>query len=66
MPYKMTLIEALETMIQYARLTSNCWDADMDSKVGKRLMAMSGRLKGYDEHLDSVFETLKRAKELNQ
>jgi hypothetical protein len=56
------LLEALETFVANARETYNHWDADNDHKVGKRLAAMEGSLKGYRNDLDAVHALIAEAK----
>jgi hypothetical protein len=41
--------QLLEDMISYAGVTFDYWDTDKDSKVGKRLMFMSGALPSYEK-----------------
>lgn len=48
------LRSAIEILRQYASKTRDYWDRDEDSKVGKRLAAMSGELKGYDVDVDEA------------
>jgi hypothetical protein len=41
-------IALMRDMRAYAEETFQLWDKDMDMKVGKRLRAMAGDLRGYD------------------
>jgi hypothetical protein len=49
-----SLREALAFVRKYADKTHDYWDAGDDSKVGKRLLALAGRLKGYNHDLDEA------------
>ncbi len=48
------IANAVLYMRAYADRTSDHWDRDEDSKVGKRLLALAGKLPGYDRQLDDV------------
>jgi uncharacterized membrane protein YdfJ with MMPL/SSD domain len=41
-------IALMRDMRAYAEETLQLWDKDKDTKVGKRLRAMAGDLRGYD------------------
>jgi len=57
---EINLEQALITLVGYADETSELWDAgNNDAKIGKRLIALSGRLPGYDAGLDKVHEVVK-------
>lgn len=57
------LREALAAIVAYADQTWVYWDQPgYDHKVGKRLAAMSGDLKGYDAAIDSVHAILEGVK----
>ena len=48
------LVAAIGYLIEYAGRTADLWDEDADAKVGKRLSAMAGSLRGYDRRLDEI------------
>jgi hypothetical protein len=48
------LRQALAVVRKYADDTHDYWDDSQDAKVGKRLLAMAGKLKGYDADLDKA------------
>ena len=50
------LRDAIEALRAYAEQTHSHWDADEYHKVGKRLLAMSGRLTGYDATIDEALK----------
>jgi hypothetical protein len=52
-----TAKDDLSYLRQYAHRTYNEWDADNDSKVGKRLAALAGTLVHYDARLDRIHGT---------
>jgi len=54
----MTVSQSLSVIRQFANDTHDYWDADEDSKVGKRLLALAGGLPGYDHKLDQAFQGL--------
>ena len=56
--------EDIEYVREYIAKTADYWDSDDDMKVGKRLLAMSGRLKGYDTRLDAALARLNMAENL--
>jgi len=53
------LREAIETLRKYADDTWSMWNTDQDHKVGKRLMAMAGRLPNYDEGVTKALSKVK-------
>lgn len=55
--------EALDTVVGWAALTREYWDADADTKVGKRLIALSGSLAGYAPEIDAVHAFRMRLKD---
>jgi len=50
--------EALGAAVSVAETAFDAWDNDRDAKVGKYLMALSGKLPGYDGRTDEVHEAL--------
>lgn len=46
---------AIDLVQEYAGRTHGYWDSGDDHKVGKRLLALAGVLKGYDLELDKAF-----------
>lgn len=59
-PLGRRLVWALKFIQQYADTTWDYWNNDQDSKVGKRLGAMSGGT-GYSPELDAVWRILAEA-----
>jgi hypothetical protein len=60
-----TPIEALRFIRNYAFVTAKHWDDDNDTKTGKRLLAMAGKLPGYCVELDFAYELLRGEKPLD-
>ena len=48
------LRKSISDLREYSEATFEYWDKDMDHKVGKRLQAMAGKLKGYDKAVDEA------------
>jgi len=57
---KADLYACLKAVVAWADTVGDYWDADQDSKVGKHLAAMSGRLKGYTPTATCVHALLDR------
>lgn len=51
--------QALQFILLYAEQTFEYWGQDDDVKVGKRVLAMAGRLPGYSPDLDESYRLLK-------
>ncbi len=56
------LVLALEKMIKLSDEVLGLWDSDQDMKVGKMLMAMSGRLPGYRADIKEIHDLMDEAK----
>lgn len=56
------LLAALEDAVSVAKTAHEHWDNDQDSKVGKYLIALSGRLIGYDGRTDAVHKAITSVK----
>ncbi len=56
------LQDALDDAVSVAKTAFEHWDNDQDSKVGKYLLALAGRLPGYDGRTDAVHKALSNAK----
>lgn len=56
------LLAALEDAVSVAKTAHEHWDKDQDSKVGKYLIALSGRLIGYDGRTDAVHKAITSVK----
>ena len=52
-------VDALKYLMEYAEEAHERWDADDEMKVGKMLLAMSGRLPMYDAGIDQITELVK-------
>lgn len=56
------LVEALNVAVIVAQEMYDHWDADRDMKVGKCLLALSGKLPGYAKHIDALHAALAKAR----
>ena len=57
----MTPTEALDYIRSYIERTHHHWDNDYDAKVGKRLLALGGRLPKYSPRLTEALEVVRAA-----
>ena len=55
------LRDALKAAVVIAKEAWREWDADNDPRVGKLLIALSGKLKGYRPETDAIHAALARA-----
>lgn len=54
------LAAALKSVPKIAAQAHDYWDADQDSKVGKIIIALSGRLIGYRSDVDAIHTAIAR------
>lgn len=57
------LLDALIHFKIQAGVAYDYWDADQDSKVGKRLLALAGRLPGYHKDIDAAHAAIAKTEE---
>lgn len=55
------LLAALKTSVAVSDRIAQLWDCDQDTKVGKALMAMAGRLPKYAADIDSIHAAIAKA-----
>lgn len=55
------LVDALKAVVAIANETWGEWDRDNDSRVGKLLIALSGKAPGYRPEIDAIHAVLAKA-----
>lgn len=57
---KAEVLAVLKEVVEYLKETHEYWDVDEDHKVGKRLRAISGNMRGYHPVPDKLHELIKK------
>lgn len=55
------LVTVLQDVVMLAEEMHTHWDNDRDAKVGKYLLALAGRLPGYDKRTDEIHAAIANA-----